>query len=97
MKLFKWKIKKPELVLTRRVEIILNIVGISILIFLITSDNFWLKIPATLSIFYIAFRIYRGMCKDKNDLAAKELAELLSWRDREKKRLQDAGNGKEEL
>jgi uncharacterized membrane protein len=96
MKLFKWKIKKPELVLTRRVEIILNIVGLSILIFLITSDNFWLKIPATLIIFYIAFRIYRGMCKDKNDLASKELAELKSWRASEK-RLRDAGNGKEEL
>ena len=96
MKLFKWNIKKPELVLTRRVEIVLNIVGMSILIFLMTIDNFWLKIPATLVIFYIAFRMYRGMCKDKSDQASKELAELKSWRASEKRR-QDAGNGKEVL
>ena len=84
MKLFKWKIKKPELILTRRVEIVLNIVGMSVLIFLMTADNFWIKVPATLIIFYIAFRIYRGMCKDKTDRASKELTKMLDWRAREK-------------
>ncbi|HAX61061.1 MAG TPA: hypothetical protein DCX95_00655 [Elusimicrobia bacterium] len=60
MKLFNWKIKKPELILTRRVEFMLKIIGIVVLIFLMTADNFWLKVPATLIIFYILFRIYRG-------------------------------------
>ncbi len=59
MKLFKWNIKKPELVLNRKGGLV-KLVGLVVLFVLIASDNFWLKIPATVIILYVAFKIYRG-------------------------------------